>query len=260
MGWFSALEGDDAPLTAKISEYVSLSPEVKDGMNEIQSLSSAQTAFFGLACTGSFLLGWRAAKGSASFRRFLSVSDVPSSRIGPDSPLIRGRVVSVSDGDTFRLLHVPTRLFHSSQMKEGEKLSETTLPIRICTIDTPETAKFGKTGQPFGNEAKEYLESMIMDSMVSIRLLQKDQYGRGVAEVQKSGIFFGWPKKYMDIEMLKAGLAEVYQGGGAVYGHLGKEAYLAMEGKAKKKKNGMWSQENRESAAEYKARMKEKGS
>ena len=119
-----------------------------------------------------------------------------------------------------------------------------------------ETAKFGKEGQPFGEEAKEYLMSMMMDQMVNIRLLQKDQYSRGVAEVQVGGPFFGWPKKYMDQEMLKAGLAEVYLGGGAVYGHRGKDFYLDLQEKARKSKKGIWSQKNRESAAEYKARMK----
>lgn len=256
--WFSSDDNDDLPITSLIDGYVQLTPEAKATLNEIQSFTPAQTAVVGLACTGSFLLGWRVAKRSASLRRFATVSDIPSSRIGADSPLIRGRVITVSDGDTFRLLHVPTR-FHSSRLGEDEKLSENTLQVRICTIDTPETAKFGKSGQPFGEEAKEHLKSMVLDRMVNIRLLQKDQYGRGVAEVQRGGPIFGWPTKYMDTAMLQAGLAEVYEGGGAVYGHKGKESYLAMQEKAKKSKKGMWSQKNRESAAEYKARMKAEG-
>lgn len=60
----------------------------------------------------------------------------------------------------------------------------------------------------------------------------------------------------MDEVMLKAGLAEVYRGGGAVYGRLGKDKYISMEETAQGKKKGMWSQKNRESAAEFKARMK----
>jgi endonuclease YncB( thermonuclease family) len=56
--------------------------------------------------------------------------------------------------------------------------------------------------------------------------------------------------------MLKAGLAEVYLGSGAVYGHRGKEAYLALQEKAESSKKGVWSQKNRESAAEFKARTK----
>jgi micrococcal nuclease len=261
MGWFTSdnNEKENSSFIAWVNGYVTFNPKAYSAFEEIQNFSPSQTAFIALACSGSFFLGWRFAKGSSSWTRIISVSDISSAKIGADSPLLRGRVVSVSDGDTFRLLHVPTRVWHSSRLAEGEKLSTTTLPIRICTIDTPETAKFGKSGQPFGEEAKEHLKSLMLDRMINIRLLEKDQYGRGVAEVQAPGPFFGWPTKYMDQEMLRAGLAEVYQGSGAVYGHKGKEAYIAMLEKAKKSKKGMWVQDNRESAAEYKARMKAEG-
>jgi endonuclease YncB( thermonuclease family) len=60
----------------------------------------------------------------------------------------------------------------------------------------------------------------------------------------------------MDERMLKEGLAEVYVGGGAVYGPKRKEAYIEMEDKAKKARKGIWSSKKRESAAEYKRRTK----
>jgi endonuclease YncB( thermonuclease family) len=85
--------------------------------------------------------------------------------------------------------------------------------------------------------------------------LQKDQYGRAVGEVKAPGMLWA---KYVDQHLLKAGLAEVYRGAGAVYGHLGKDAYIQMEEHAKRNKKGMWCQgDDRESAAEYKARVKE---
>ena len=56
--------------------------------------------------------------------------------------------------------------------------------------------------------------------------------------------------------MLKAGMAEVYLGSGAVYGRLGKEAYIKLMEKAKAKGIGIWSDPNRETAAEYKRRTK----
>lgn len=43
------------------------------------------------------------------------------------------------------------------------------------------------------------------------------------------------------------GLAEVYQGSGAVYGPKGKEEYLTIEKEAKQNKVVIWSQKNRES-------------
>lgn len=259
MGFFSP-EGQKPPIPLWVKNYVTVPPEATKALENFESFSKSftpsQWSFVGLACATSFFLGMRFSKATASFRRFNTVSDVHSSMIGPEAPLLRGRVVSVSDGDTFRLLHVPTSLFHSSQLEDGKKLSDSTLQIRICTIDTPETAKFGKSGQPFGDDAKKHLESMILDRMVNIQLLQKDQYGRGVAEVSRGGPFFGWPTKFMDEQMLKAGLAEVYQGGGAVYGRLGKDKYLQLQEQAEKSKMGMWSLDKRESAAEYKARIK----
>jgi len=116
-------------------------------------------------------------------------------------------------------------------------------------------AKFGKPSQPFGDEAKDYLSGLILDKKVQVQILERDQYGRAVAMVAKPGRIFG--KTYCDEYMLQAGLAEVYLGGGAVHGPKGKAYYLELMESAKNKKKGMWSQTSRESAAEFKARMKE---
>lgn len=258
MGGLPSTPKKDSWAVSWIGEYVTITPEAKDAIRELTTFTPLQTAFVGIACSGSFYLGWNLARGSSSLKRFVSVADIPQASVGVDSPFLRGRAVSVSDGDTFRFLHVPTR-FHSSRTGNNDKLSTSTLLIRMCTIDTPEVAKFGKPGQPYGDEAKAHLQSLIENRIVKIRLLQKDQYGRAVAEVVKPGPLLGWPLKYMDQEMLKAGLAEVYQGSGAVYGHLGKEAYIAMQEKAKERKKGMWIQKGRESAADFKARMKAEG-
>jgi micrococcal nuclease len=205
----------------------------------------------------SFVVGFKAGRFQNPWRRFTSLTDIPSQYFGDTAPYLRGRVVSVSDGDTIRFRHTPSFFFQQSTLQEGEKVSSVALPIRICTIDTPETAKFGKEGQPFGEDAKTYLSDMIENKIVYCQLLQQDQYGRAVAQVKKYGILPFWPPSYMDEMMLQAGLAEVYLGGGAVYGHKGKEEYLKMMERAKSKKKGIWSQgEKGESAAEYKARVK----
>ena len=215
---------------------------------ELQALTPIQKLLF----VGVFVLGTRmGGSGILNLKRYKEAVDIPSGQFGPKAKFIKGRVVSVSDGDTFRFYHVPTPL-HPSTLKKGQKVSEVAMPIRICTFDTPETPKFGKPGQPFGIEAKEELKSLIDGKLVKVRLLQKDQYGRAVAQVRIPGRF----GKCVDEHMLQAGLAEVYQGGGAVYGPLGKEKYLELEAEAKKKKVGIWSQKKRESAAEYKKRTK----
>lgn len=61
---------------------------------------------------------------------------------------------------------------------------------------------------------------------------------------------------YVEEVLLQAGLAEVYQGMGAVYGHKGKEYYLRLEKTAQQSEKGMWALSTRESAADYKRRTK----
>lgn len=268
MGWFPypKSEGSESswttttpPLASQVrsavKDHVGISPEFRERFQDVLELSDSQKVFVGVLTVTSFALGFKAGRFQNPWRRFAAVTDVPKQYFGDTAPFIRGRVLSVSDGDTIRFRHTPSLFFQSSKLNKGEKLSEVALPIRIATIDTPETAKFGKEGQPFGEEAKKYLSSMVENKIVYCQLLQTDQYGRAVAQVRFGALPF-W-QSFADETMLKAGLAEVYLGSGAVYGRKGKEAYLDMMEKAKSNKTGMWSQgDKRESAAAYKARMK----
>eukprot|EP00808_Paulinella_micropora_P004930 g4540.t1 len=270
MGWFedlkASLEEAKSSLLSEakqkewrrwVEEHVEVPDEARTKIKEVQSnikdVTNNYTGLFVCSCTISFLLGFKAGRIQPTWRRLTNVSDIPSSYFGDKAPMLRGRVVSVSDGDTIRFLHKPT-VFHSSKLSSfpENKVSDFTLPLRICTIDTPEVAKFGKPGQPFGEEAKTYLANLVDEKIVRVRLLTRDQYGRAVAEVL-AGRF--WPfTKYADEYMLKAGLAEVYEGSGAVYGPRGKEHYLKLQGNAQQAKKGIWSQQDRESAAQFKAR------
>ena len=240
-----------------IQEFIQISPQTQQEMEGLwKDLSVSQKFMIGTIGVTAFAIGFKAGRFQNPWRRFASVSDIPSHYFGDTAPFLRGRVLSVSDGDTIRFRHTPSIFFQKSTLQKGEKLSEVTLPIRICTIDTPETAKFGKPSQPFGEEAKNYLNDMIGDKIVHCQLLQADQYGRAVAQVKFGKLPF-W-QSYVDEKMLQAGLAEVYKGGGAVYGRKGKEAYVEMMERAKSRRRGMWVQgDKHETAAEYKARMKE---
>lgn len=217
-------------------------------LRDVKSLTYIQQGMV----VSAFLAGIKIGKMETSFKRYCDVSDIPSRYFGAKAPCMSGRVASVSDGDTLRIYHTPTR-FHTSKLLKTQKLSEHTLPIRVCTIDTPETEKFGKPGQPFGKEAKAELQRLVENKRVKVRLLSKDQYGRAVGQVFAPRWF---SRQCVDEILLKAGLAEVYQGMGAVYGPRGKEYYLALEDKARKARKGIWSQSKRESAADYKKRMK----
>jgi endonuclease YncB( thermonuclease family) len=219
---------------------------------ELKALTKNQTLLF----VAVFLVGLKFGRSAPITKRYSNAVDVPSAYFGPKAPKISGRCVSVSDGDTLRFLHTPTP-FHSSTIKKGQKMSAIAMPIRICTIDTPETPKFGKPGQKFGLEAKEELKTLVDGKKIQIRLLQTDQYGRAVAQVFVPRVLSFWRRhKCVDEHMLQQGLAEVYTGMGAVYGPLGKEKYVELAEQAQTAKRGIWSQTNRESAAEYKKRTK----
>ncbi|KAG7386535.1 putative endonuclease lcl3 [Phytophthora pseudosyringae] len=183
------------------------------------------------------------------FRRFATVEDVPAKLFHEEGKL-RATAVNFSDGDTFRARHLP--LFRGAGSYDG-KLSDHTLQIRLAAIDTPETAKFGNPGQPFGDDAKKWLTSTLEGRKLTLTLLHKDQYARAVCMVQ----YGRWPfRRDASEEILKVGLGQVYRQAGAVYG--GKqELYEKLEEKARKKKKGIWSQGKKmESSSDYKARMR----
>lgn len=219
---------------------------------DMRSLTTRQWVWWTLTLAIGYALG----RIPPFWKRYTNVMDIPRSLYS--DRVLWGRAVSVSDGDTIRFLHQPTRWHPKALRKEKqEKASETALPVRICTIDTPETPKFGKSGQPFGLEAKEALRALLGNGRIGLKILQPDQYGRAVGEVfvPSQFPFVGRPTM-VDEFMLRKGMAEVYTGGGAVYGPLGVDAYLKLQEEAKEKKLGIWSQGKRESAAEYKRRTK----
>ena len=74
---------------------------------------------------------------------------------------ITGRVVSISDGDTFTLL-----------IKEDKLVK-----IRLHGIDCPEK------GQDFGNRAKAYTTNKIFNKVITVYISDTDRYGRMIAIV-----------------------------------------------------------------------------
>lgn len=74
---------------------------------------------------------------------------------------IVGRVVSVSDGDTIKVLDDSKKLF----------------VIRLMGIDAPEKA------QPFGQRAKQSLSDLVFEGQVEVHWDKRDRYGRIVGKV-----------------------------------------------------------------------------
>ena len=125
--------------------------------------------------------------------------------------------------------------------------------VRLAGIDAPEGAHFGKPAQPYSAEALEWLKNYIMNRRVRAYIYKRDQYERVVATVWVRRFLF---RKDVGKEMLKAGMATVYEAKmGAEFGDF-EEKYRKMEELAKKKQRGMWSSkaEDYESPRDYKTR------
>ena len=127
------------------------------------------------------------------------------------------QVTHVIDGDTIKV-------------DDGTKK----IPVRLVGIDAPETPKIkNQTGQPFNQRSKKHLSSLVLNQVVEIKSYGFDGDGRMLGEV------FGEDRN-INIEMLKAGLAEVYRGTPA--SGLEMEPYWKAEGEAKAAERGMWVQ------------------
>jgi endonuclease YncB( thermonuclease family) len=142
--------------------------------------------------------------------------------------------------------------------------------IRIAGVDAPELAHFGRPAQPYGQEALEFLTAYILNKRVRAYIWRRDQYDRAVATVfvrKRFGLF----RKDVGLEMLKAGLATIYEAkSGSEFGNR-EEMYKKAEEKAKTGGVGMWKERSvwdklvgggkLESPREYKSRMlkEEKG-
>lgn len=130
-------------------------------------------------------------------------------------------------------------------------------------MDAPELAHWGREAQPYAKEAHEWLITQIHKRRVRAYIYRRDQYDRVVAKVYVRRWLF---KKDIGLEMLKAGLATVYEAkSGSEFGN-SEEQYRAAEKKAKAQKVGMWAKPSllqrlggggtkvTESPREYKAR------
>lgn len=120
----------------------------------------------------------------------------------------------IIDGDTFIT-------------DEGEK-------VRLLDINTPETSKKGKTGQPYSQKAKEKIASLLEGQNITLKkgATNKDRYGRTLAHVYtNTGV---WVNKVL----VEEGLAHVYS---FPDNRLFAAKLLPVEDKARTEKRGIWS-------------------
>jgi micrococcal nuclease len=119
---------------------------------------------------------------------------------------LSGKVVGITDGDTFTLLLV----------------DNSTVRIRLHGIDTPEK------GQPFGENAKQYTSNLIFNKQVKVNQTDTDRYGRIV------GIVTNPENINVNEALLKAGMAWHYKR------YDTNPNWAKMEELAKASKIGLW--------------------
>lgn len=118
---------------------------------------------------------------------------------------LTGRVVKISDGDTFTLL-----------------CDNKTVRVRLYGIDSPESK------QPYAQKAKAYLADLVSVNPVRVWVANTDRYGRVIGKVSTSRT------QDVSLQMLKAGLAWHYS-------HFDKTAaYREAEQAARRQKIGLW--------------------
>ncbi len=147
---------------------------------------------------------------------------------------IVAKVQLVTDGDTITAI-----------TSEGTKLR-----IRMRGIDAPEVPHGEKPGQPFGEEARDYLDHLIGGKTVRVDAYGPDKYKRVLAVV--------WDEQVnVNLLMVAMGYAEVYRGGRCqVYCRELEDA----EAKARRDRVGMWAQgPNYESPRAFRHRLKIRG-
>lgn len=121
-------------------------------------------------------------------------------------------------------------------------------------MDAPEGPHFGRPGQPYAAESLTFLSDYILNRRVRAQIYKRDQYNRVVATVFVRRFLF---KKDVGLEMLKQGLATVYEAKSGVEWGGQKEVYEAAEAQAKAKKLGIWSSKPKdfESPRAYKSKL-----
>ena len=107
--------------------------------------------------------------------------------------------------------------------------------VRLIGIDAPEVShrRYGKRGEPFGEDAKRYLKQLIGGKDVVLKPGDEafDRFGRRLAYIYlDDGTFVNW-------KMVEEGFAETFRAFPFQY----KKEFQALEQKARAEERGMWS-------------------
>lgn len=137
-----------------------------------------------------------------------------------------GRVVGVSDGDTL------------SVMRAGKAEK-----VRLHGVDAPESA------QPFGTRAKQATSEMVFGKDVTVRVKEKDQYGRTVGEVLLPD------GRSLNSELVRTGMAWWYR----QYARTDKQLER-LQNEARTAGRGLWADKDPTPPWEFRRNKRQSGS
>jgi endonuclease YncB( thermonuclease family) len=125
-----------------------------------------------------------------------------------------------------------TRVYDGETLGVGGRGIE--LRVRLAGIDAPEISRSKRdSDQPYSRQAKRYLTGLVLNKTINV-----DRYGLDSDNRVLGVVYVG--TKNVNLDLVKAGLAEVYRGKAPKGLDLG--PYRQEENKARKAAKGMWSQ------------------
>ena len=145
---------------------------------------------------------WRGRRVVALLSLALLATPVASNE--PDGPVLVGRVVGVTDGDTLKLL------------VDGREVK-----VRLAQIDAPEMS------QPYGARAKSALSELALGREARVAVIDIDDYGRTVGEVVVAG-------RNVNTELVRRGHAWAYTR------YARSADIIAVEDEARAAQRGLW--------------------
>ncbi len=132
---------------------------------------------------------------------------------------ITGKVVSVTDGDTLKIT-----------------IKDVEFTVRLIGIDAPESVHPTKPVEPFGIEAKMFLENNLAGQTVKLEFEENkfDKYNRLLAYVYSEN-------RLLNAELIQSGLARVYD----YFPFRKLDEFIQSEQEAKEQRVGVWSNTGR---------------
>lgn len=160
---------------------------------------------------------------------------VSSSVVFASYKTLQGKIMQVKDGDTVVV----------SPVEGGQFLT-----CRLYGIDAPEIAhgRFGKGGQPYGEEASKELKGLILGQSVEVTTTGAKTYKREVCIIKRDG-------QDINLEMVKRGAAWAYK---QYLKRPYASDYIDAEKQAREKRLGLWRDNNPTPPWEFRKRQKGK--